>query len=53
MYNGNIEGSKCIIKYDDGYGHDGVQTFTFFENGIGVYVDEGGEPNGHGFPYGV
>ncbi len=52
-FSGNIEGSECIIKYDDdGYGHDGVLTFTFFENGIGGYVDEGGEPNGHGFPTG-
>ena len=52
-FSGNIEGSKCLIKYeDDRYGHDGLLTFTFFENGIGVYVDECGEPNGHGFPTG-
>lgn len=31
-FSGNIEGSKCLIKYeDDGYGHDGLLTFTFFE----------------------
>ena len=52
-FSGNIEGSKCLIKYeDDGYGHDGLLTFTFFENGIGVYVDECGELNGHGFTTG-
>ena len=52
-FTGNIEDSGCVIEYDDdGYGHEGVLTITFYENGIGVYVDEGGEPNGHGFPTG-
>lgn len=52
-FTGNIEDSGCVIKYeDDGYGHEGTLTFTFYENGIEVYVDEGGEPNGHGFPTG-
>lgn len=52
-FTGNIEDSGCVIKYDDdGYGHEGTLIFTFYENGIGVYVDEGGEPNGHGFPTG-
>lgn len=52
-FTGNIEDSGCVLKYDDdGYGHEGVLTITFYENGIGVYVDEGGEPNGHGFPTG-
>lgn len=47
---GKIEEDKGIIMYqDDGYGHDGVIEVSFFENGIKVYVTEGGEPNGHGF----
>lgn len=52
-FDGNIENSECIVTYeDDRYGHDGILTFTLFENGIGVYVDERGNPNGHGFPTG-
>lgn len=52
-FDGSIENGECIVMYeDDRYGHDGILTFTFFENGIGVYVDERGNPNGRGFPTG-
>lgn len=49
-FSGFIENGIGIAEYnDDGYGHSGELTFTFYENGVKVYVNERGEPNFDGF----
>lgn len=49
-FTGSIgEDGTGIAEYqDDGYGHSGTLTFTFYEKGIWVYVIEQGTPNKNG-----